>query len=110
MAHTLDKEKFPDNPRPIGQQMTLDAGVTRWISTPSGITARPSSTSTRCALFLEGKLYNGIRRRKRSAMRVAACSIEESEEGVITRGVAGRSAAPEKREYLEPGTPFIPPT
>src|SRR5205814_3692568 len=25
LAHTLDKEQFPDNPRPIGQQMTLDA-------------------------------------------------------------------------------------
>src|SRR5262250_1080742 len=24
LAHTLDKQEFPDNPRPIGQQMTLD--------------------------------------------------------------------------------------
>src|SRR5256714_3342276 len=26
LAHTLDKEQFADNPRPLGQQMTLDAG------------------------------------------------------------------------------------
>jgi hypothetical protein len=27
MAHTLDKEQFPDNARPIGQQMTLDTSI-----------------------------------------------------------------------------------
>ena len=26
LAHTLEKEQLPDNPRPIGLQMTLDAG------------------------------------------------------------------------------------
>src|SRR5215469_7949413 len=60
LAHTLDKEKYPDNPRPIGQQMTLDKGghamdlYTIWYhgSTITHIDAL-------CHYSWEGKVYNG---------------------------------------------------
>src|SRR5260370_28559318 len=61
LAHTLDKEKFPDNRRPIGQQMTLDAGgppldlTTIWYhwSTYTPIGA-PSD------FLIRGKLFNRL--------------------------------------------------
>jgi len=63
LAHTLDKEQFPDNPRPLGQQMTLDAGghamdlYTIWYhgSTITHIDAL-------CHYSFDGKIYNGFAR------------------------------------------------
>jgi kynurenine formamidase len=110
MAHTLDKEKFPDNPRPIGQQMTLDAGghamdlYTIWYhgSTITHIDAL-------CHYSWEGKLYNGYS--KAEKISDAGCSvlgIENQKSGVITRGVLVDLPRLKNVEYLEPGTPVYP--
>ena len=61
LAHTLDRGAFPDNPRPVGQQMTLDAGghamdlYSIWYhgSTITHIDAL-------CHYSYEGRLYNGM--------------------------------------------------
>src|SRR5262245_2344429 len=65
LVHTLDKDQFPDNPRPLGQQMVLDNGghtmdlYTIWYH-GSTITHIDSLSH----YSFEGKLYNGFERAK----------------------------------------------
>ena len=79
LAHTVDKEKAPDNPRPLGQQMTLDAGghamdlYTIW-SHGSVITHIDSL----CHHSFEGKIETatrGRRSRRGPAARATASRI-----------------------------------
>jgi kynurenine formamidase len=105
MAHTLDKEKFPDNPRPIGQQMTIDAGghamdlYTIWYhgSTITHIDAL-------CHYSFDGKIYNGYSKAgKISDAGCAVNGVENQRAGVITRGVLVDIPRLRKVDYLEPG-------
>ena len=65
LAHTIDKVPAPDSPRPIGQQMTLDAAghamdlYTIWYH-GSVITHIDSL----CHYSFENKIYNGFDRSK----------------------------------------------
>jgi kynurenine formamidase len=106
MAHTLDKEKLPDNPRPIEQKMTLDAGghamdlYTIWYhgSTITHIDAL-------CHYSFEGKIYNGyVKSEKIGENGCGVNGVENQKNGVITRGILIDLPLMKKVDYLEPGT------
>lgn len=110
MAHTLDKEKFPDNPRPIEQKMTLDAGghamdlYTIWYhgSTITHIDAL-------CHYSYDGKIYNGYN--KAEKINENGCGVngvENQKAGVITRGVLIDLPRLKHVDYLEPGVAVYP--
>jgi len=110
LAHTLEKEKFPDNPRPLGQQMTLDAGghamdlYTIWYhgSTITHIDAL-------CHYSFEGKLYNGyVKSEKISESGCGVLGVENQKDGILTRGVLVDLPRLKNVPYLEPGTPVYP--
>jgi kynurenine formamidase len=110
LAHTLDKEAFPDNPRPLGQEMVLDAGghamdlYTIWYH-GSTITHIDSL----CHYSFEGKINNGF---LRSAIAQGpGCpsnGVENQKAGIMTRGVLVDLPLMKKVAYLERGTPVYP--
>ncbi len=107
LAHTIDKEKAADNPRPLGQEMTLDAGghamdlYTIWYH-GSVITHIDSL----CHYSFEGKIFNGF---ERSVTAFAnGCpnnGIENQKNGIMTRGIIVDLPRMKHVPYLEPGTP-----
>jgi kynurenine formamidase len=110
LAHTVDKEKSLDSPRPLQQQMTLDAGghamdlYTIWYH-GSVITHIDSL----CHYSHEGKLYNGFDRAKiADGPGCPENGIENQKDGLFTRGVLVDLPLLKKVPYLEPGTPVYP--
>jgi len=110
LAHTIDKEKAEDSPRPLGQQMTLDAGghamdlYTIWYH-GSVITHIDSL----CHYSFEGKLYNGFDRSQ--IAQGPGCpnnGVEQQKDGIMTRGILVDLPLMKKVPYLEPGTPVYP--
>jgi kynurenine formamidase len=110
LAHTLDRSKFPDNPRPIGQEMTLDAGghamdlYSIWYhgSTITHVDAL-------CHYSHEGVLYNGLS--KSNITPESGCGvldITNQKEGVLTRGILVDIPLMKKVPYLEPGVGITP--
>jgi kynurenine formamidase len=110
LAHTLDKEKFPDNPRPIEQQMTLDSAghaldlYTIWYhgSTTTHIDAL-------CHYSFEGKVYNGFPRA--AIAQGPGCvqnGVERQKAGIMTRGILVDIPRLRGVPYLEPGTAVYP--
>ena len=107
LAHTIDKEKAADNPRPLGQEMTLDAGghamdlYTIWYH-GSVITHIDSL----CHYSFDGKIFNGF---ERSAIAPGpGCpsnGIENHKAGIMTRGIIVDLPRLKNVPYLEPGTP-----
>src|SRR5262245_59493602 len=110
LAHTLDKEPFPDNPRPLGQQMVLDNGghamdlYTIWYH-GSTITHIDSL----CHYSFEGKIFNGF-----ACAEIAqgpGCpmnGIEKQKNGIITRGIIVDLPRMKNVPYLEPGAAVYP--
>lgn len=107
LAHTLDRGRFPDNPRPIGQEMTLDAGghamdlYSIWYhgSTITHIDAL-------CHYSHEGVLYNGMAKAKITPE--AGCGllgVEHQKQGILTRGVLVDIPLMKNIRYMEPGQP-----
>src|SRR5713101_4514140 len=99
LAHTLEKEQLPDNPRPIGQQMTLDTGghamdlYTIWYH-GSTITHIDSL----CHYSFDGKIYNGyLRSEIAQGPGCPSNGIEHQKNGIMTRGIIVdlRFAAPD---------------
>ena len=109
LAHTLEKEKYPDNPRPLGQQMTLDAGghaldlYTIWYhgSTITHIDAL-------CHYSSGGKNYNGFPHEKITESGCGVLGIENQKNGIFTRGVLVDLPLMKGVPYLEPGTAVYP--
>jgi kynurenine formamidase len=109
LAHTIEKERFPDNPRPLGQQMTLDAGghamdlYSIWYhgSTITHIDAL-------CHYSFEGKLYNGFSKQQISESGCGVLGVEHQKEGIITRAILVDLPRLKGVAYLEPGTPVYP--
>ena len=59
LAHTLDKEPFPDNPRPLGQQMTIDnTGHAMDLYTIWYHGSTITHIDSLCHYSFEGKIYN----------------------------------------------------
>jgi kynurenine formamidase len=107
LAHTIDKDQAPDNPRPLGQQMTLDAGghamdlYTIWYH-GSIIT----HIDALCHYSFEGKIYNGFARS--DIIEGPGCpqnGIEKQKTGIMTRGVLVDLPLLKNVPYLKPGTP-----
>jgi len=106
LAHTIDKEQAPDSPRPLGQQMTLDAGghamdlYTIWYH-GSVITHIDSL----CHYSFEGKIYNGYDRAKiAQGPGCPSNGIEHHKNGIMTRGILVDLPRMKNVPYLEPGT------
>jgi hypothetical protein len=109
LAHTVDKEQAPDSPRPLGQQMTLDAGghamdlYTIWYH-GSVITHIDSL----CHYSFEGKIYNGYDRAKiAQGPGCPSNGIEHHKNGIMTRGILVDLPRMKNVPYLEPGTPCM---
>src|SRR5215469_17060820 len=105
LAHNIDKEKTPDSPRPLGQEMTLDAGghamdlYTIWYH-GSIIT----HIDALCHYSFEGKLYNGMdRSRINSKDGCPILGVENQKEGYMTRGILVDIPRMKNIPYMEPG-------
>jgi kynurenine formamidase len=106
LAHTIDKEKAADNPRPLAQEMVLDAWghamdlYSIWYH-GSVIT----HIDALCHYSFEGKIFNGF---ERSAIAPGpGCpnnGIENQKAGIITRGIIVDLPRLKNVPYLEPGT------
>ncbi len=110
LAHTIDKVPAPDSPRPLGQQMTLDAGghamdlYTIWYH-GSVITHIDSL----CHYSYENKLYNGFDRSKiADGPGCPENGVENQKDGIITRGILVDLPLLKGVPYLEPGTAVYP--
>jgi kynurenine formamidase len=110
LAHTIDKEKAPDNPRPLGQEMVLDAGghamdlYTIWYH--GSIITHIDSL---CHYSFEGKIFNGFARSVTAfANGCPSNGIENQKNGIITRGVIVDLPRLRNVPYLEPGTAIYP--
>jgi kynurenine formamidase len=110
LAHTIDKEKAADNPRPLGQEMTLDAGghamdlYTIWYH-GSVITHIDSL----CHYSFEGKIFNGFLRSDIApGPGCPSNGIENQKNGIMTRGIIVDLPRMKNVPYLEPGTPVYP--
>lgn len=110
LAHTLEKEKYPDNPRPLGQEMTLDEGghamdlYTIWYhgSTITHIDAL-------CHYSFEGKNFNGFSKQQYiSESGCGVLGVENQKNGIMTRGIIVDVPRMKGVPYLEPGTPVYP--
>lgn len=106
LAHTIEKEQAADNPRPLGQQMTLDTGghamdlYTIWYH-GSVITHIDSL----CHYSFQGKIYNGFDRAK--IAQGPGCvqnGVENQKDGIMTRGILIDMPLLKNVPYLEPGT------
>jgi kynurenine formamidase len=107
LAHTIDKEQAVDNPRPLGQQMTLDNGghamdlYTIWYH-GSVIT----HIDALCHYSFEGKTYNGFARA--NITQGPGCvenGVEHQKNGIVTRGILIDLPLLKNVPYLKPGTP-----
>jgi kynurenine formamidase len=110
LAHTIDKEQAADNPRPLGQEMTLDAAghamdlYTIWYH-GSVIT----HIDALCHYSFEGKIYNGFARA--NITQGPGCvnnGIERQKNGIMTRGILVDLPLLKNVPYLAPGTPVYP--
>ena len=107
LAHTIDKQKADDNPRPLGQEMVLDAGghamdlYSIWYH-GSIIT----HIDALCHYSFEGKIFNGyLRSAIAPGVGCPSNGIENQKAGIITRGVIVDLPRMKHVPYLEPGTP-----
>jgi kynurenine formamidase len=110
LAHTLDKDAAADNPRPLGQQMTLDAAghamdlYTIWYH-GSTITHIDSL----CHYSFEGKIYNGFARSEiAQGPGCPSNGVEHQKNGIMTRGIIVDLPRMRNVPYLEPGTAVYP--
>ena len=107
LAHILDKEPFPDNPRPLGQQMVLDnAGHAMDLYTIWYHGSTITHIDSLCHYSFDGKLYNGFERAK--IAQGPGCpqnGVEHQKNGIMTRGVIVDLPRLKNVAYLEPGTP-----
>jgi kynurenine formamidase len=110
LAHTVDRAPAPDSPRPLGQQMTLDAGghamdlLTIWYH-GSVIT----HVDSLCHYSHENKLYNGFDKTKiAEGVGCPENGIEHQKDGIMTRGILVDLPLLKKVPYLSEGTPVTP--
>src|SRR6478672_11212306 len=107
LAHTIEKEQAADNPRPLGQQMTLDSGghamdlYTIWYH-GSVITHIDSL----CHYSFQGKIYNGFD--PANIKEGPGCpqnGVENQKDGIMTPGILVDLPLLKKVPYLAEGTP-----
>lgn len=110
LAHSIEKDRAADNPRPLSQQMTIDAlghameTYSFWYH-GSVITHIDSL----CHYAHQGKIYNGFdRSRIRQGPGCPDNGVERMKHGIVTRGVLVDIPRLRGVDYLEPGTPIYP--
>jgi kynurenine formamidase len=107
LAHTVDKEQAADNPRPVGQQMTLDsAGHAMDLYTIWYHGSVITHIDSLCHYSFQGKIYNGFE--KSIIAQGPGCvqnGIENQKNGIMTRGILVDMPLMKNVPYLEPGTP-----
>ena len=107
LAHTIDKEQFPDNPRPFGQQMTIDnTGHAMDLYTIWYHGSTITHIDSLCHYSFEGKIYNGYPRS--DIAQGPGCpmnGVEHQKGGIMTRGIIVDLPRMKNVPYLEPGTP-----
>ena len=107
LAHTLDKDPFPDNPRPLGQTMTLDtAGHAMDLYSIWYHGSTITHIDALCHYSFEGKLFNGFDRAR--IVQGVGCpdnGVENQKAGIMTRGIIVDLPRMRNVAYLEPGTP-----
>ena len=110
LAHVLDKEQFPDNPRPLGQQMTLDnAGHAMDLYTIWYHGSTITHIDALCHYSFEGKIYNGFdRSRIAQGPGCVHNGVERQQDGIMTRGVIVDLPRLRNVPFLEPGTAVYP--
>ncbi|MET0341040.1 MAG: cyclase family protein [Polyangiales bacterium] len=107
LAHTIDKQREADNPRPLQQQLTVD-GQGHAMETYSFWYHGSVIThvDALCHYAYRGKLYNGFDASK--IQQGPGCvdnGIEHQKNGIIARGVLVDLPLLRGVPYLEPGTP-----
>ena len=89
LAHTIEKDASADNPRPLGQQMTLDnAGHAMDLYSIWYHGSTITHIDSLCHYSFEGKLYNGFERAK--IAQGPGCpqnGVEHQKNGIMPRGV-----------------------
>ena len=107
LAHTVDKAQAPDNPRPLGQQMTLDtAGHAMDLYTIWYHGSVITHIDSLCHYSFEGKIYNGFDRSKiADGPGCPKNGVEQQKDGIMTRGILVDLPRMRNVPYLEPGTP-----
>ena len=110
LAHTLEKEQLADNPRPIGQQMTLDnAGHAMDLYTIWYHGSTITHIDSLCHYSFEGKIFNGYARSEiAQGPGCPSNGIENQKSGIITRGIIVDLPRMKNVPYLEPGTAVYP--
>lgn len=110
LAHTIEKDPAPDNPRPLGQQMTLDgAGHAMDLYTIWYHGSLITHVDALCHYSFQGKIYNGFdRSRIKEGIGCPDNGIEKQNGGMMTRGVLVDIPLLRKVDFLEPGTPIYP--
>jgi kynurenine formamidase len=105
LAHTIEKQQAPDNPRPLGQEMTLDnAGHAMDLYTIWYHGSVITHIDSLCHYSFEGKIYNGFDRAK--IAQGPGCvqnGVENQKDGIMTRGILVDMPLLKNVPYLEPG-------
>lgn len=110
LAHTVDKDKALDSPRPLQQAMTLDnfghAMDTYTIWYHGSVITHIDSL---CHYSYENKLFNGFDKTQiADGVGCPQNGVEHQKEGIITRGILVDMPLLKKVPYLAEGTPVTP--
>ena len=106
LAHTIEKDQAPDNPRPLGQQMTLDtAGHAMDLYTIWYHGSVITHIDSLCHYSFQGKIYNGFDRSNiKEGPGCPQNGVENQKNGIMTRGILVDMPLMKNVPYLEPGT------
>jgi kynurenine formamidase len=106
LAHTIEKDPAPDNPRPLGQQMTLDtAGHAMDLYTIWYHGSVITHIDSLCHYSFQGKIYNGFDRSNiKEGPGCPQNGVENQKNGIMTRGILVDMPLMKNVPYLEPGT------
>jgi hypothetical protein len=107
LAHTVDKDKALDSPRPLQQAMTLDnAGHAMDLYTIWYHGSVITHIDSLCHYSFENKLYNGFDRSKiAEGVGCPQNGVEQQKDGIMTRGILVDLPLMKKVPYLAEGTP-----
>ena len=106
LAHTIEKDPAPDNPRPLGQAMTLDtAGHAMDLYTIWYHGSVITHIDSLCHYSFQGKIYNGFDRSNiKEGPGCPQNGVENQKNGIMTRGILVDMPLLKNVPYLEPGT------
>jgi kynurenine formamidase len=105
LAHTIEKERAADNPRPLGQAMTLDnAGHAMDLYTIWYHGSVITHIDSLCHYSFQGKIYNGFDRSNiKEGPGCPQNGVENQKNGIMTRGILVDMPLMRNVPFLEPG-------